>query len=201
MMQEIKCQQVKNRNFIIITKLNLTFRTMIAFNLDLTPFQIITKNKHQTKGHYKHFMNWLDSIRMTIITEPECDKTNKMSPAIGYLWNGKEWNGINHTVNSKFFKGSNKNIKLRFIPNKLCKIPIAYSDQPWYLISLSILSSTQSDQPNSLLLCTLWVVSDRRLLHEHSKDSDYTAWMSCLIWVFTGCSGHFVDLVMLWLNY
>ena len=41
-------------------------------------------------------------------------------------------------------------------------------------------------------LATHWV---------HSKDSDQTGWTPRLIWVFTGCKGHFVGSVMLRLNY
>ena len=35
----------------------------------------------------------------------------------------------------------------------------------------------------------------------HSKDSDQTGWMPRLIWVFTGCTGHFAGFVMRWLKW
>ena len=35
----------------------------------------------------------------------------------------------------------------------------------------------------------------------HSKDSDQTGWMPRLIWVFAGCTGHFIGFVMMQLIY
>ena len=57
-------------------------------------------------------------------------------------------------------------------------------------------SAARSDQ--SLLptwrklgsLATHWV---------HTKDSDQTGWMPRLIWVFAGCTSHFVGFVVRWL--
>ena len=43
-------------------------------------------------------------------------------------------------------------------------------------------------------LCTQWVAKDPRCLQADSKDSDQTG--PRLIWVFAGCTGHFVGLVM-----
>ena len=47
-------------------------------------------------------------------------------------------------------------------------------------------------------LCSQWVAEDPRFLHVDSKDSDQPGWMPMprLIWVFAGCTGHFVDFVM-----
>ena len=47
------------------------------------------------------------------------------------------------------------------------------------------------------LLSAHWVATDPRFLHADSKDSDRTGRMPRLIWVFTGCTGHFVGFVML----
>ena len=44
-------------------------------------------------------------------------------------------------------------------------------------------------------LCTKWVAEDPMFLHVDSKASDQTG----LIWVFAGCTGHFVGFVMRWL--
>ena len=50
-------------------------------------------------------------------------------------------------------------------------------------------------------LCTQWVVVDPRFLHAYSEDSDQTGWIPRLIWVFAGCTSHFVGFVMLQLIY
>ena len=50
-------------------------------------------------------------------------------------------------------------------------------------------------------LCAQWVVKDLMFLHADSEDSDQTWWMPRLIWVFAGCTGHFVGVVVLQLNY
>ena len=54
-------------------------------------------------------------------------------------------------------------------------------------------ASTQSDQSS---LCDECVAKDPSLLHVDSEDSDQTGWMPRLIWVFAGCTCHFVDFVM-----
>ena len=54
-------------------------------------------------------------------------------------------------------------------------------------------ASPQSDQSS---LCTLWVAKDPSFLHADSKDSDQTGRMPRLIWVFAGCTYHFVGFVM-----
>ena len=65
--------------------------------------------------------------------------------------------------------------------------------------------SEESDQPGhwpSLIRAFAvrsWVVKDPMFLHADSEDSDQTGWMLRLIWVFAGCTGHFVGFVMLWL--
>ena len=45
-------------------------------------------------------------------------------------------------------------------------------------------------------LCTQWVAKDPSFLHADSKDSDQTGQMLRLIWVFTGCTCHFVGFVV-----
>ena len=45
-------------------------------------------------------------------------------------------------------------------------------------------------------LCTLRVANDPRFLHADNEDSDQTARMPRLIWVFAGCTCHFVGFVM-----
>ena len=55
-------------------------------------------------------------------------------------------------------------------------------------ISLGICQSDQSS------LCTQGVAKDPRFLHADSKHSDQTGLMPRLIWVFAGCTGHFVGL-------
>ena len=47
----------------------------------------------------------------------------------------------------------------------------------------------ESDQSS---LCTQWVPKDPRFLQTDSEVSDQTGWMPRLIWVFAGCTGHFV---------
>ena len=49
---------------------------------------------------------------------------------------------------------------------------------------------------SALSLCTQWVAKDSVLLQADSKDSDQTGRMPRLIWVFAGCTGHFVGFVM-----
>ena len=51
----------------------------------------------------------------------------------------------------------------------------------------------QSDQ-------SLWVAKDTSFLPADSEDSDQTGWMPRLIWVFAGCTCHFVCFVMRWLK-
>ena len=46
------------------------------------------------------------------------------------------------------------------------------------------------------LLCAQWVAKDPCFLQMDSKVSDQTGWMPRLIWVFTGCTGHFVGFVV-----
>ena len=62
----------------------------------------------------------------------------------------------------------------------------------------SVWASAQSDQSS---LCTQWVAKDPSFLHADSEDSDQTGRMPWLIWVFTGCTWHFVGYFMLRLNY
>ena len=50
------------------------------------------------------------------------------------------------------------------------------------------------------LLCTQWVAKDPNLLHADIEDSDKTRRMPKLIWVFAGCTCHFVGFVMRWLK-
>ena len=54
-------------------------------------------------------------------------------------------------------------------------------------------ASAQSDQSS---LCTQWIAKDQSFLHEDSNDSDQSGWMPRLIWVFAGCTGHFVGFVI-----
>ena len=42
---------------------------------------------------------------------------------------------------------------------------------------------------------------DPVLLHVNSEDSDQTGRMHRLIWVFAGCTGHYVGFVMRWFIY
>ena len=50
-------------------------------------------------------------------------------------------------------------------------------------------------------LCAQCVAKDPSFLHTDSEDSDQTGWMPRLIWVFDGCTGHFVGFVMRRLKY
>ena len=45
-------------------------------------------------------------------------------------------------------------------------------------------------------LCTQWVAKDPSFFHADSEDSDQTGRMPRLIWVFGGCTCHFVGFVM-----
>ena len=45
-------------------------------------------------------------------------------------------------------------------------------------------------------LCAPWVAKDPRFLHAESEGSDQTGRMPRLIWVFAGCTGHFVGFVV-----
>ena len=58
-------------------------------------------------------------------------------------------------------------------------------------------ASAQSDQDSSL--CAQWIAKDPSFLHVDSKDSDQTGRMPRLIWVFAGCTYHFVGFVKRWL--
>ena len=61
--------------------------------------------------------------------------------------------------------------------------------------------SDQAGHPLSLsnpVLCAQWVAEDQRFLHADSEESDQTAWMPRLIWVFAGLTCHFVGFVMRW---
>ena len=46
-------------------------------------------------------------------------------------------------------------------------------------------------------LCTQWVAKDPTFLHADSEDSDQAGRMPRLIWVFAGCTDHFVGFVEL----
>ena len=50
-------------------------------------------------------------------------------------------------------------------------------------------------------LCAQWVAKDPRFLHADSNNSDQIGQMPRLIWVYAGCTGHFVGFVMLWLHF
>ena len=50
-------------------------------------------------------------------------------------------------------------------------------------------------------LCAHWVAKDPSFLQADSEDSDQTGRMPRLIWVFAGCTGHFVGFVMMRLIY
>ena len=47
-------------------------------------------------------------------------------------------------------------------------------------------------------LCAQWVAKDSSFLHADSKDSDRTGRIPRLIWVFAGCTCHFVGFIMRW---
>ena len=46
------------------------------------------------------------------------------------------------------------------------------------------------------LLCAQWVAKDLNFLHADSEGSDQSGWMPRLIWVFAGCTCHYVGFVM-----
>ena len=48
-------------------------------------------------------------------------------------------------------------------------------------------------------LCSQWVAKDPSFLQTDSEVSDQTGWMPRPIWLFTGCTCHFVGFVMRWL--
>ena len=73
--------------------------------------------------------------------------------------------------------------------------PSEDSDQPGHPPSLISLRCAL----NGTLLCAQWVVKDPSFLHADSQDSDQTGRMPRLIWVFAGCTYHFVGFVMRWL--
>ena len=54
-------------------------------------------------------------------------------------------------------------------------------------------ASAQSDQSS---LCVQWVAKDPSFLHADSGGSDQTGRMPRLIWVFAGCTDHFVGFVI-----
>ena len=59
-------------------------------------------------------------------------------------------------------------------------------DQPGRLLSLiRVFATCMKEEP--------WVLS---YLMSASEDSDQTGWVPRLIWVFAGCTGHFVGFVM-----
>ena len=59
-------------------------------------------------------------------------------------------------------------------------------------------ASAESDQS----LCCLHEESGSLATHwAHSEDCDQIGRVPRLIWVFAGCTDHFVDFVMRWLNY
>ena len=58
-------------------------------------------------------------------------------------------------------------------------------------------TSAQSDQSS---LSTWRKLGSLATHWAHSKDSDQTGRMPRLIWVFAGCTGHFVGFVMSWLK-
>ena len=45
-------------------------------------------------------------------------------------------------------------------------------------------------------LCLQWVAKDTWFLHADSEGSDQTRWVPRLIWVFAGCTAHFVGFVV-----
>ena len=50
-------------------------------------------------------------------------------------------------------------------------------------------------------MCAQWLAKDPSLLQMDSKDSNQTRQMPRLIWVFGGCTCHFVGFVMRWLTW
>ena len=46
-------------------------------------------------------------------------------------------------------------------------------------------------------LCNQWVAKEPSFLRTDSEDSDQTGRMPRLIWVFAGCTNHFVGFVMM----
>ena len=53
-----------------------------------------------------------------------------------------------------------------------------------------------NEDSDQSLLCAQWVAKDSMFLPADSKDSDQTGRMPRLIWIFAGCTGHFVGFVM-----
>ena len=92
----------------------------------------------------------------------------------------------------------------------------------WYLCTIIFWATSWQNQQNDLygqrrqtsldiqpvwiesLQCAQWVAEDPRFLHADSEDTDQT-WqtgqMPRLIWVFAGCTCHFVGFVMMLLIY
>ena len=62
-------------------------------------------------------------------------------------------------------------------------------------------AKTQISRPgwSESSLCTKWVAEDPNFLPADSEDSDQTGRMPRLIWVFAGCTCHFVGFVTRWL--
>ena len=75
------------------------------------------------------------------------------------------------------------------VTDKLVKWAAAWQNQ-----QSDCAPSEDSDQPGHLpsLHCVQLVAKDPRFLHADSKDFDQTGQMPRLIWVFAGCSCHFL---------
>ena len=94
----------------------------------------------------------------------------------------RKW--INEPPHSKYDCALSKNSDQ---PLGICQVWRSAKTQisPW--------AFAKSDQYS---LCAHWVAKDPSFLHANSKDSDQTGQMPSLIWVFAGCTCHFVGFVM-----
>ena len=63
----------------------------------------------------------------------------------------------------------------------------------WSILKVGICSVWSAS-----LLGIQWVAKDSTFLHADREETDRTGWMPMLIWVFAGCTGHFVGFVVLW---
>ena len=68
---------------------------------------------------------------------------------------------------------------------------------------LTCAPSEDLDPPSQIRVFAvrLWVAKDTMFLHAGSEGSDQTGRMPRLIWIFSGRTGHFVVLVVLWLKW
>ena len=126
------------------------------------------------------------------------------------------WVGSNHSVQMaptrrktdndihtyKIYKQVNRKTTSSLFPQGVITV-LKLTSQKWYQYVKQDTNEPSQDKTNTMAefsVCAQRVSKDPSFLHSDSEDSDKTGRILRLIWIFAGCTCHFVGFVMRWLR-